>query len=436
VIEFSIDKWIDDGPNVCAEERATLCDLKILVDGRNACVFSDRSSGEIFDCVTIPAVHVANGIATDWWMIFGGREHEHPIWPWRIGYALPDLSFCCNGSTVEIVCKPFSFNNPDLDFYSVENATVRRDEVESALSRFVGTVIERLEDRGVGDSDLDAAWSRVSQSRDDRDERVFCEAASALGADPYAISDADASIIEQASELFSEEALPEFLAGISNGNDLSSAGRHQAVERELEWVQTVERRSSGESNLPGLHEAARQVEDAAKWRDGERAWMPGYRVARALRRVLDINDEKEGLSYKEIGKKLGCRNFKKVRRNEASGIDALVSRDNGDARIHLQSRGSGKYALPGENFSFARAVGDAVCYPRSGRSVVNRLKAAERQALGRAFAAEFLAPVQKVLDMSESGRNEDEIARTFQVSPMVIERQIENRDNIVKACSA
>lgn len=334
------------------------------------------------------------------------------------------------------MCRPFSLNNPGLDFYSVDNATVRRDEVESALFRFVGTVIEKLEDKDIGDSDLGAAWSRVFRSRDDGDEKAFCDAASAFGADPYAISDADAGIVERASELFSDEALPEFLAGVSKGNESSSAGRHRAVELELEWVQAMEKRPSGESNLSGLHEVVRQVEDAAKWRDGERAWMPGYRVARALRRVLDINDEKESLSYKEIGKKLGCRNFKTVRRNEASSIDGLVSRDNGDARIHLRSRGVGKFALAAENFTFARAVGDAICYPRSGRSVVNHLKAAERQALGRAFAAEFLAPVDSVLEMRDDGSDEDEIAKTFQVSPMVIERQIENRDNILNACLA
>ena len=59
----------------------------------------------------------------------------------------------------------------------------------------------------------------------------------------------------------------------------------------------------------------------------------------------------------------------------------------------------------------------------------------QRQAAGRAFAAEFLAPVESVLDMVESGLDDDEIAGSFHVSPQVIARQIENRDRIREACT-
>lgn len=57
-------------------------------------------------------------------------------------------------------------------------------------------------------------WSHVSRSLDNPDERAFCEAAGALGVDPYGISEADATFIEQAAELFSGEALLKFLAGV------------------------------------------------------------------------------------------------------------------------------------------------------------------------------------------------------------------------------
>lgn len=41
--------------------------------------------------------------------------------------------------------------------------------------------------------------------------------------------------------------------------------------------------------------------------------------------------------------------------------------------------------------------------PGTVRSVVNGLHEADRQAAGRAFAAEFLAPIDEVLSMKESG---------------------------------
>ena len=65
---------------------------------------------------------------------------------------------------------------------------------------------------------------------------------------------------------------------------------------------------------------------------------------------------------------------------------------------------------------------------------MNNLHDAERQAAGRAFAAEFLAPVEKVLDMFHDGRDIDEISASFNVTSQVIARQIENRDRIRQAC--
>ena len=68
--------------------------------------------------------------------------------------------------------------------------------------------------------------------------------------------------------------------------------------------------------------------------------------------------------------------------------------------------------------------------------MVNELGDAERQAAGRAFAAEFLAPVQSILDMADSGCDDYEIAGTFKVSPLVVEHQMENQDRIRQACAS
>ena len=85
---------------------------------------------------------------------------------------------------------------------------------------------------------------------------------------------------------------------------------------------------------------------------------------------------------------------------------------------------------------FARAIGDAICFPESTLSAINALHKAERQAVGRAFAAELLAPVKTVLDMDESGLDTDEIADILDVGTAVVERQLENQNRILDALSA
>ena len=90
-MRFSTE-WITEGPNVSVEERATLCNLQIFVNDENACLHFDPDSKTTFEHITVPVVHLAEGLATDWWSIFGGRDREHQILPYRTGFALPDPS--------------------------------------------------------------------------------------------------------------------------------------------------------------------------------------------------------------------------------------------------------------------------------------------------------------------------------------------------------
>ena len=114
-MRFSVD-WLDGAPNACAEERATLCRLRIFIGDENACVFYDPQTDEKHDHVVVPAVHLAEGIATDWWSIFGGRDHEHSLLPWRTGFVLPDVRLKFDGATFEVVGDQFYCDNPKLRF--------------------------------------------------------------------------------------------------------------------------------------------------------------------------------------------------------------------------------------------------------------------------------------------------------------------------------
>ena len=182
-MEFSTD-WIEKGPNASVEERATLCDLRIFVAGENACHFSAPEAGRTFDCVTVPAVHLAEGLATDWWSIFGGRDREYPIRRYRTGFALPDLVFRCDGSTFEAQGNQLYCDNPELRFWQVEKEDIPRAEAEAALADFIGGVVGRLRENELHNAETALRWLRISESRSDPDETAFCEAAGALGADP------------------------------------------------------------------------------------------------------------------------------------------------------------------------------------------------------------------------------------------------------------
>ena len=214
-MRFSTE-WIDRGPNGSAEERATLCRLRLYVSEENACRFFDPVSDRTCDYVTVPAVHLAEGIATDWWAIFGGRDREHAIRKYRTGFALPDVTLRFDGSTFEIRGDHFASTNPDVRFRQVGREGLSRAAAESTLAKFIEGVAARLATADLSDSETALRWSRLSRSLDDPEERAFCEAAGALGVDPYGVSEADAMFIEQAAEIFAGEALLKFLAGLGN----------------------------------------------------------------------------------------------------------------------------------------------------------------------------------------------------------------------------
>ena len=420
-MRFSTE-WLDPGANASAEERATLCRLRLYVSEENACRFFDPASNGACDHVTVPAVHLAEGLATDWWSIFGGRDREHPIRSYRTGFALPDVRLGFDGSTFEVRGVQSALANPDVRFWQVGSEGLPRATAESTLAGFIDDVAARLAAAGLSHSEVTLRWSRVSRSLSDPDERAFCEAAGALGVDPYGVSEEDALFIEEAAGLFSGEALLEFLAGVG------SAARGKL----LNWMREAEGRPQEQSCLPELDGIARRFGSDTSHEHPAGAWVTGYRAARAFREFMAIPPGEKLTSLSDIAGRLGGRSFACT--SGVSGVLALVCRTGGDVRIHVRERGGRDWARQAESFAFARAIGDVVCFGDARRSVVNGLHQAERQAAGRAFAAELLAPVESVLDMVESGLDDDEIAGSFNVSPQVIARQIENRDRIRQAC--
>ena len=421
-MRFSTE-WIDRAPNASAEERATLCRLSLYVSEENACRFIESASDRVRGHVTVPAVHLAEGLATDWWSIFGGRDREHAIRKYRTGFALPDVKLGFDGSTFEIRGEQFAFDNPAVRFWQVGGEVLSRAAAESTLAKFIEETVARLADAGLSNSEASLRWSRVSRSLHDPTERAFCEAAGALGVDPYGVADADAAFIEQASELFSGEALLEFLAGVGAA----------AREDLLEWVRTVETRPPDRTRLPEIHGIAGRIGVRVRGKRPGRGWAIGYRAARALRDVLDLRSDERLISLADIACRLGSRSFECT--SGVVGIAALVCREDDDVQVHVRRRGASDWGRHAENFAFARAIGDAVCFSDARRSVVNNLHRAERQAVGRAFAAELLAPVESVVDRMNSGCDVDETADWFNVSPTVIDRQLENRDRIRAACA-
>lgn len=416
-MRFSAD-WLDEAPNAAPEERATACELRMAVGGRNACLHLDGSDNKIYDHVTMPAYSLADGLAHDWWSLVGARDQDYLLFKHRMGYAVPDVRFRFDGAVFEARADQRSYHNPDIRFWSVPIELMTWEQAEESLARFVDEILLRLEDSGVKQTSATLRWRRVCSSRQDPEEAAFCEAAGALGVDPYGIADQESTFIERCGRLFSGEPLIEFLAGMAHQSDR---------EMSLAWIKEIEGRPAPRSQLPGLGAVATQVALAAPLRGAERSWAVGYRRARATRAALGLRASDPPRTVSQIAELLGNRTFGAV--PHVNGLRALVATHDESTRVYLPERGP----VP-ELFAFGRALGDAICFPDTRRAVVNDLRRADRQAAGRAFAAEFLAPIDEISSMREDGKDVAGIADALIVSAEVVERQIENRDRIREAC--
>ena len=95
------------------------------------------------------------------------------------------------------------------------------------------------------------------------------------------------------------------------------------------------------------------------------------------------------------------------------------------------------HAKVSRRFAFARAIGDAICYPDEGSApITQQATKGYRQAASGAFAAEFLAPAEVVEQLMDDGKDVDDIASELNVSSYLVGYQLENRERIRYALAA
>ena len=429
-MRFFLD-WHDDALNASAEEKATVADLKVLVDDVNVCEhLSEPTSGvrQSVGEIAVAAHPIAEALVFEWWRLFGRRDDEFQLFRHRSGYALPDLRMDYDGERFAVVCRAREYDNPPLLFYRDAAQLLSKDRAESEIGSLIDQVVGRLRAAGLAKSALQLRWERVRESIADVDERPFCEAAGAMGLDPYGLSDQAADFIEQAGTLLEGEALLEFLSGLP----LAGPSASRLAEL-LKWMGGCENRPRYKSRLP-LVEGLRQDSSRPSGRNAsEPPWARGYRCARWARGALNAGPGERFRSVRELARRLDAPNFSSAA--PISGVRALIQFDHDDVRVHL-GRAPLRRRPESALFALGRAVGDAIANPPVERSVVNDLHDASRQAVGRAFAAEFLAPVDEILSMRDDGKDAASVAAEFGVSEEVVERQLQNRRRIESACAA
>lgn len=405
-------EWLPRGRNAAAEEAATVARIRILIGNRSATDMRAPGQLKLVDHTIAPAYPLAEALAFRWWALAYGRGRTTRLRFLRAGFALPDISITGIGNgSIEVRCEPFIYENPQVEFVTKAFESVTISNFENDMKGFVDCVLTHLREENVDETPLSSRWSKVMATLIDPEERAFCKAAGTLDVDPYTCGDDVAAFIDAASSKFEPDDLEEFLAGV----------RPETGRSAIDWLTQAEQTPGDWSLLPAIDDCRREV---GFRRSAIPPWTTGYASARKVRRRLHLSDTEPVGGLAALASRLGNPLFHATERS-TTGLRGVSHVQSGKPRAIV---GGGVHPAS-LLFTVARTFGDAIHFGGPRRSPVTDQMGTYRQQLGRAFAAEFLAPVSSVLDMTKRGDRIEDIAANFGVSEYVVSHQIENRDN-------
>ncbi len=388
--------------------------------------------------IYMPLYPVAEWMVRNWWNLLyevpsslrlagpGGYQSRHNLRFAAEGFALPDLVIQPEGNRIGLEWQPSHRDSCRINFLTKGKAALAHRDVEAALRKFINAVVVRLDEQGVRETFLAEEWRAIEGA--DADEQAFCRAVGRLGEDPYA-SPAESltqSLIEFASD-FPSSATDEFLAG-TRWADLETQGKELRA-----FVNEANALKLNLDPLCGLRKELGEIhkEWTALPSNNLEPWSQGYEVARTLRGELATSSATTVSSSATLGEIFGLdpAAWKQATSGKLLGCKFITAAaaPGSDASPYFAVKSNFE---SGQVFALCRALFEYLTTPEQGLALATDTYS-ERQKRNRAFAAEFIAPANRIAERIPSNdcvSNEDIglIAAEFGTSEFVIRGQIQN----------
>ena len=305
-----------------------------------------------------------------------------------------------------------------IEFLEQGQAWIDREEFRECCSDLVQRVVKRLASLGVEGTLLQEEWASIQAA--DQDEVTFCETAAGLGWDPYAIGDAERTLISKLEESLTQDWFKEALAVLDV----------ERLDAQVAAIAAVLKpRKCASLALERLRSITHPAGTETGWQT-EKPWTAGYALARHVRQELAL----DGIPLStapDLAQALGedPQALRGATRARNFGAADLVN-----GVVTQNSRGLPAFAVRGgsdsaRRFHFCRGLAEVL--EASNSDALLTQARSDRQQWSRAFAAEFLAPSAALQTRVSSGSTldedgVDELAAEFGVSPWLIAHQVRN----------
>ncbi|MGZ8160980.1 MAG: ImmA/IrrE family metallo-endopeptidase [Methylobacter sp.] len=401
----------------------TMANLALHIGDINLMQNEDIWAKTIRDSVLVSAYPLAMWLASSWWRLNFEPLPAHGVTPsidWRMahemgaanhGFVWPKALFASDCEVMQIWAVPSSTNTQQsvryLNGLDIP-ASIKLADFQLNVEKFITLVLNRLDAVGCRNTDLWNLWQLILEERSDPRSLNYRRLEAELGYDPDECPEAMMGKAQELEQRMGAAALTELapvygrVAGDSPLN---------AIEELIEGPGLT-----GTPNMPSLQKAksTRGV-----------PWQRAVAVARELRESLSKLDSV--IDNKQLYDLLGL---------SASSVEDWTPAARNNAAIGIPDNNKQFKFVPrkthplAKRFEFARLLGDYILTGATdGQWLTSTDLSTSRQKYQRAFAAEFLCPINALQDFLRGDYSESAIedaTEHFQVSQATVSNLLRN----------
>lgn len=424
-LAFEIDWLALPDTNMDRAEACTFADIRLRLNGKPVTELEDLVARTLRDGMYVSAYPLASFFAANWWRLRWEPPVAHQSPHWRkahaisaagYGYAWPNLTIASDTEGLHVRAESTAESPTAPVRYIAEcDAWIAAADFEYAVDRFIETVISRLREFGISDTELEELWAEVTAERQDSDlqQRRFIEALA--GWDPDDAPDAFLDGLQQAQGEFGKSSIYE----------ITASSRQNALNH-LQALKNAQTHSIG-FDLASLQPIRTRIRDIAR-KTNVPPWQRAAEAAQLVRKSWGVNANP--ITNTRLGETVQTEphaldNASEYGSDFGSPYSASFAIDGNAGQFVLNRRPS-----TSRRFALCRLLADRLQNHDDDALSAATEAPTVRQKFQHAFAQELLCPIDALIQNLGDGdcgeKEMEEAADHFQVSPLVVHTALVN----------
>jgi hypothetical protein len=406
-----------------AEVSQTSAMLKIVLGNTIVTRNEDEWAQTVREDVRLSAYPLALWFASSWWRLrWESLPLQAPSHSWRMahelraagfGYVWPRILFASEGDHVQVwAAQSASDAKAPVRYLESAYSEISAREFERTIDEFVNGVLARLDAVAVARTSLHDLWKEVVEERHDHKCAFDRQLEAMLGFDP---DESPETLLDTLKNLIPK-------AGASAIQEIAPVCATASPSKTLDSILIA-----SAANSPRGRFAIRL--DATRLDASLPSWEQGRELAQQLRSRLSLNGSP--VPDAKLSELIGLPPKVAIDGSRAGASPPLGLAIRGGAREQEAKFVFRRRVRPSRRFEIARLICDHAIADESDRWLPATDGKTSRQRIQRAFAAEFLCPIDPLIDFlggDFTSDSFDEAAEHFGVSAQAVKSQLVNQD--------